>query len=197
MELCSLRLSLQTDRELCSPQELAAALKARGHTVSVLTSVGGGTGIAAFRNLRHTFLTIAAPPPCPPQPHQQLPSPLRGGRAAAAAASDPDWAVGGPEQQGHEDEGEEEEEEELLHEHQLLLCGDPAGCSEHTIIVDPHFKCQVRAWPHALLGVAQGLAAGPMTGRAGRQPASQAGRWCISVQCKAGCCAALRRAACE
>ncbi|KAL4458036.1 hypothetical protein ABPG75_012901 [Micractinium tetrahymenae] len=60
VELCSLRLSLSSASEQRSPQELAAALAARGHAVRVLRAAGGGQGVAAFRRLRHTFLSVAA-----------------------------------------------------------------------------------------------------------------------------------------
>lgn len=58
VELCSLQLSLTSEQR--SPQELAAALATRGHAVSVLRAAGGGQGVAAFRRLRHTFLSVAA-----------------------------------------------------------------------------------------------------------------------------------------
>lgn len=72
VKVCCLRLNLLTGRELCSAGELAAALAACGHSVSVLKSAGGGAGVAAFRNLRHTFLSIApqAAQPLPLQPVQ-------------------------------------------------------------------------------------------------------------------------------
>lgn len=60
VELCSLRLTLCGTSEQRSPQELAAALAARGHPVRVLRAAGGGQGVAAFRRLRHTFLSVAA-----------------------------------------------------------------------------------------------------------------------------------------
>lgn len=47
--------------EQCHAGELAAALSLRGYAVRVVKSAGGGSGTAAFRNLRHTSLLVALP----------------------------------------------------------------------------------------------------------------------------------------
>ena len=57
--MCTLRHSLETG-EQCSADELAAALQRRGYSVRICKSAGGGSGTAAFRNLRHTFLRVEA-----------------------------------------------------------------------------------------------------------------------------------------
>lgn len=57
-----LKHSLASGRQLCSAQELAPALTARGHSVALVKSAGGGVGTAAFRNLRHTFISVLAAP---------------------------------------------------------------------------------------------------------------------------------------
>lgn len=58
VELCSLQHRLRPDGRQCSVEELAAALAARGFAAHVCRSAGGGAGTAAFRNLRHTFITV-------------------------------------------------------------------------------------------------------------------------------------------
>lgn len=62
VDLCMLKHSLASGRQLCSAQELAPALTARGHSVALVKSAGGGVGTAAFRNLRHTFISVLAAP---------------------------------------------------------------------------------------------------------------------------------------
>ncbi|PRW18304.1 Translation initiation factor IF-3 [Chlorella sorokiniana] len=57
--MCTLRHSLETG-EQCSAAELAAALQRRGYAARLCKSEGGGSGTAAFRNLRHTFLRVEA-----------------------------------------------------------------------------------------------------------------------------------------
>ena len=59
VEMCTLRHSLETG-EQCSAAELAAALQRRGYAARICKSEGGGSGTAAFRNLRHTFLKVEA-----------------------------------------------------------------------------------------------------------------------------------------
>lgn len=59
VELCTLRHSLETG-EQCSAAELAAALQRRGYAARLCKSEGGGSGTAAFRNLRHTFVRVEA-----------------------------------------------------------------------------------------------------------------------------------------
>ena len=61
VDLCTLRHNLQHGGELCSASQLAAALAVRGYSAHVTKAAGGGSGTAAFRNLRHTFVTVAAP----------------------------------------------------------------------------------------------------------------------------------------
>lgn len=60
VDLCLLKHSLVMGEEFCSAAELAPLLIARGHRVAVVRSCGGGTGPAAFRNLRHTHLVATA-----------------------------------------------------------------------------------------------------------------------------------------
>ena len=47
----------------CGLRELAAGLSARGHKVAICKSAGGGSGVAAFRKLRHAYISIAPPMP--------------------------------------------------------------------------------------------------------------------------------------
>ena len=66
-----LNLQVQRDVDLlclrlpqpCGLRELAAGLSARGHKVAICKSAGGGSGVAAFRKLRHAYISIAPPMP--------------------------------------------------------------------------------------------------------------------------------------
>lgn len=57
VELCTARHSLAAG-EQCSAAELASALQHQGYAARLHKSAGGGSGTAAFRNLRHTFVTV-------------------------------------------------------------------------------------------------------------------------------------------
>lgn len=46
VELCTRKHSL-LEGQLCSPKQLAEELTGRGHTVTLHTSAGGGSGVAA------------------------------------------------------------------------------------------------------------------------------------------------------
>lgn len=59
VEFCILRHSLVVGAETCSAQQLVPALAGRGHFVTLVQSAGGGSGTAAFRNLRHTFIAVS------------------------------------------------------------------------------------------------------------------------------------------
>ena len=60
MELCTARHSMVLG-EQCSAAELAPALRQNGFTARLHKSAGGGSGTAAFRNLRHSFVTVDVP----------------------------------------------------------------------------------------------------------------------------------------